>query len=114
MLFKLINCPFRVLSFVSGVFPAFELVAWPVDGYVGPAQELLGLPLQAPLHQDAPEDLLHPLIEPLVVEHEVPPGVVGVKRVRYVGAGVPADAQLYPSVVQSINVRNKEVYLEKS
>jgi len=87
------------LGFVSRVFPAFELVAWPVDGYVGPAQELLGLPLQAPLLQDAPEDLLPPLIEPLVVEHEVPPGVVGVKRVRYVGAGIPAEAQRYPGLV---------------
>jgi len=31
------NAPRGALGFVSGVFPAFELVAWLVDGYVGPA-----------------------------------------------------------------------------
>jgi len=41
------------------VFPALKLVAGPVDGYVGPAQELLGLPLQAPLLQDALEDSIN-------------------------------------------------------
>jgi len=69
------NAPRGALGFVSGVFPAFELVAWHV---------------------------LPPLIEPLVVDHEVPAGVVGVKRVRYVGAGVPAEAQRYPGVVKSL------------
>jgi len=36
------------------------------------------------------------------VDHEVPAGVVGVKRVRYVGAGVPAEAQRYPRVPERI------------
>jgi len=83
-------------------FPAGEPVAWPVDGYVTPAQELLVLPLQAPLHQDAVEGVLSSIEEPFIVEHEVPACVVRVTRVRYVGAGVPAEAQPYTGVVEGL------------
>jgi len=69
---------------------------------LGSVQELLGLPLQASLLQDALKYVLPSLKEPLVVEHEVPAGVVGVTRVRYVGAGVTAEAQRYPGVVQGL------------
>ena len=60
------------------------------------------LPLQAPLLQDAVEGVLSSLEEPFIVKHEVPAGVVGVTRVRYVGAGVPAEAQPYPGVVEGL------------
>ena len=58
------------------------------------------LPLQAPLLQDAVEGVLPSIKQLFVVEHEVPPGVVRVTGVRYVGAGVPAEAQPYPGVVE--------------
>jgi len=92
--------PRGVLSFVSMWFPAGEPVAGPVDGYVGPAQELLVFPLQAPLLQDAVEGVLSSIEEPFIVDHEVPAGVDRITGVRYVGTGVPAEAQPYPGVVE--------------
>ena len=73
-----------------------------------PAQELLVLPLQAPLLQDAVEGVLSSIEEPFIVEHEVPAGVVRVTRVRYVGAGVPAEAQPYPGVVEGLEELRRE------